>query len=94
MPPSVPEMGTVIAAAADVSLTDVTIRDNSTTGFYSWSPRTKLTRVSLIGNGLLGGGASQADGLKVTQMLSTGNNSEGFNHSPVSAPSKSRELRR
>ena len=48
---SVPEMGTVIAAAADVSLTDVTIRDNSTTGFYSWSPRTKLTRVSLIGNG-------------------------------------------
>ncbi|WP_181156283.1 right-handed parallel beta-helix repeat-containing protein, partial [Microbacterium sp. MYb45] len=85
---SVPEMGTVIAAAADVSLTDVTIRDNSTTGFYSWSPRTKLTRVSLIGNGLLGGGASQADGLKVTQMLSTGNNSEGFNHSPVSGAFK------
>uniref|UniRef100_UPI00109CC314 right-handed parallel beta-helix repeat-containing protein n=1 Tax=Microbacterium sp. K22 TaxID=2305447 RepID=UPI00109CC314 len=85
---SVPEMGTVIAAAADVSLTDVTIRDNSTTGFYSWSPRTTLTRVSLIGNGLLGGGASQADGLKVTQMLSTGNNSEGFNHSPVSGAFK------
>jgi len=85
---SVPQMGTVIAAAANISLTDVTIRDNSTTGFYSWAPGTSLTRVSLIGNGLLGGGASQADGLKVTKMLSTGNNSERFNHSPVSGAFK------
>lgn len=85
---SVPQMGTVIAAAQNVTLTDVTIRDNSTTGFYSWSPRTTLTRVSLIGNGLLGGGASQADGLKVVGMLSSGNNSEGFNHSPVSGAFK------
>lgn len=85
---SVPQMGTVVAAANDVTLSDVTIRDNSTTGFYSWSPRTTLTRVSLIGNGLLGGGASQADGLVVDQMLSVGNNSENFNHSPVSGAFK------
>ncbi|WP_181158117.1 right-handed parallel beta-helix repeat-containing protein, partial [Microbacterium sp. MYb40] len=85
---SVPQMGTVIAAAPNVSLTDVTIRDNSTTGFYSWAPATTLTRVSLIGNGLLGGGASQADGLKVSQMLSVGNNMEEFNHSPVSGAFK------
>lgn len=85
---SVPQMGTVIAAASDITLADVTIRDNSTTGFYSWAPRTTLTRVSLIGNGLLGGGASQADGLKVKQMLSVGNNAERFNHSPVSGAFK------
>lgn len=85
---SVPQMGTVIAAAPSVSLTDVTIRDNSTTGFYSWAPGTTLTRVSLIGNGLLGGGASQADGLTVTQMLSVGNNVEHFNDSPVSGAFK------
>ncbi|KAB1884036.1 hypothetical protein F6W70_12355 [Microbacterium maritypicum] len=85
---SVPQMGTVVAAAPNVSLTDVTIRDNSTTGFYSWAPATTLTRVSLIGNGLLGGGASQADGLTVTQMLSVGNNAEHFNHSPVSGAFK------
>ncbi|WP_212743082.1 right-handed parallel beta-helix repeat-containing protein, partial [Microbacterium sp. O] len=85
---SVPQMGTVIAAAPHVSLTDVTIRDNSTTGFYSWAPATTLTRVSLIGNGLLGGGASQADGLTVTQMLSVGNNMEHFNDAPVSGAFK------
>lgn len=85
---SVPEMGTVVAAAKDITLNDVTIRDNSTTGFYSWAPRTTLTRVSLIGNGMLGGGASQADGLKVVGMLSVGNNSEHFNHAPVSGAFK------
>ncbi|WP_312673810.1 right-handed parallel beta-helix repeat-containing protein [Microbacterium sp.] len=85
---SVPQMGTVVAAANDITLADVTIRDNSTTGFYSWALRTTLTRVSLIGNGLLGGGASQADGLKVRQMLSVGNNAEHFNHAPVSGAFK------
>ncbi|MEV8250225.1 right-handed parallel beta-helix repeat-containing protein [Microbacterium sp. NPDC076768] len=85
---SVPEMGTVVAAAANVTLTDVTIRDNSTTGFYSWSAGTTLNRVSLIGNGMLGGGASQANNLTIDQMLSVGNNTERFNHSPVSGAFK------
>lgn len=85
---SVPQMGTVTVAAADVSLTDVTVRDNSTTGLYSWSSRTTLTRVSVLDNGMLGFGASTADGLTVTQMLSRGNNAEQFNRAPVSGAMK------
>ena len=85
---SVPDMGTVIAAAADVTFSDVTIKDNATTGFYSWSPRTILRDVSLIDNGMLGGGAATADGLKLERVLSTGNNSERFNRAPVSGAFK------
>lgn len=85
---SVPQMGTVVVAANDVTLTDVTVQDNSTTGVYSWSLRTTLTRVSVIGNGLLGAGASTADGLRVDGMLSVGNNAEQFNRAPVSGAFK------
>jgi parallel beta-helix repeat protein len=86
--PSVPDMGAVIAAAADVTFTDVTIRDNATTGFYSWSPSTTLRRVSMIDNGMLGGGAATADGLRLEGVLSTGNNAERFNRAPVSGAFK------
>ncbi|MFI8633280.1 right-handed parallel beta-helix repeat-containing protein [Microbacterium sp. NPDC077663] len=85
---SVPSMGTVIVAANDVTLSHVTIRDNSTTGLYTWSRNTTLSDVSVIGNGLLGAGASQADGLEVRRMLSTGNNRERFNRAPVSGALK------
>ncbi len=85
---SVPSMGTVIVAADRVTLSDVTIRDNSTTGLYTWSKDTTLADVSVIGNGLLGAGASQADGLEIRRMLSTGNNRERFNRAPVSGALK------
>ncbi len=85
---SVPQMGTVIVAAADVKLTDVTVRDNSTTGVYTWGARTIVTRLSVIDNGLLGFGASTADGLRVTGLLSTGNNASQFNRAPVSGAFK------
>ena len=86
--PSVPDMGAVIAAAANVTFTDVTIQDNATTGFYTWSPNTTLRRVSMIDNGLLGGGAATADGLKLERVLSSGNNTERFNRAPVSGAFK------
>ncbi len=85
---SVPSMGSVIIAADDVSLSDVTVRNNSTTGLYTWSKNTKLTSVSLVDNGLLGMGAAHADGLRITGLLSTGNNSERFNRAPVSGAMK------
>jgi len=85
---SVHQMGTVVVAAADVTVADVTIRDNSTTGIYSWSARTTWDRVSVIGNGLLGAGAATADGIRVNRMLSQGNNSEQFNRAPVSGALK------
>lgn len=85
---SVPQMGTVVVAAPDVTVSDVTIRDNSTTGLYTWSLRTTVSRVSVIGNGLLGAGASTADGLKVDHLLSVGNNAQRFNRAPVSGAFK------
>lgn len=85
---SVPSMGTVIVAAKNVTLSHVTIRDNSTTGLYTWAKNTTLSDVSVIGNGLLGAGASQADGLEIRRMLSTGNNRERFNRAPVSGALK------
>ena len=85
---SMPQNGTVIAAADRVTFSDMTIRDNSTSGFYSWSSNTTLKSVSLIGNGVLGGGASTADGLRLERVLSLGNNSEGFNRAPVSGAFK------
>jgi hypothetical protein len=85
---SVPQMGTVTADMPGITLTDVTIIDNATTGFYTWASDVTLNRVTVARNGLLGAGASQADGLEVTEMLSVGNNSEGFNRAPVSGAFK------
>lgn len=85
---SVPDMGTVIIAAKGVTLSNVTIRDNSTTGLYTWSEETTLSRVSVIANGLLGAGAAHADGLEIRGMLSSGNNRERFNRAPVSGALK------
>ena len=85
---SVPDMGTVIIAAKGVTLSNVTIRDNSTTGLYTWAKDTTLSQVSLIGNGLLGAGAAHADGLEIRGMLSSGNNRERFNRAPVSGALK------
>ncbi|WP_244604221.1 right-handed parallel beta-helix repeat-containing protein [Microbacterium oleivorans] len=85
---SVPSMGTVIVAADDVTVSDVTVRENATTGLYTWARNTTLSDVSVIGNGLLGAGASQADGLEVIRLFSSGNNRERFNRAPVSGALK------
>ena len=85
---SVHMMGSVTVDMPRNTLTDVTIRDNATTGFYTWALNVTLNRVSVINNGLLGAGASQADGLKITGLLSEKNNSQGFNRAPVSGALK------
>lgn len=85
---SVPEMGTVTADMPGITLTDITIIDNATTGFYTWATDVTLNRVTVARNGLLGAGASQADGLEVNEMLSAGNNAQGFNRAPVSGAFK------
>lgn len=85
---SVPEKGAVTADMPGIRLTDVTIIDNATTGFFTWAANVRLERVTLARNGLLGAGAYQADGLRVRGVLATGNNSEGFNRAPVSGAFK------
>lgn len=85
---SVPEMGTVTADVPGIKLTDVTIQDNATTGFYTWAPDVVLTRVTASNNGLLGLGAATADRLRITALKSVDNNSQGFNRAPVSGALK------
>lgn len=85
---SVPMMGTVSADLGGVTIANVTIRDNATTGFYTWASNVTLRDVTTINNGLLGAGGSGADGLKVSGMLSAGNNAQGFNRAPVSGSLK------
>src|SRR5690606_7267662 len=53
-----------------------------------WARGVTLTRVTVARNGLLGAGASQADGLTIRGMFSAGNNVQGFNRAPVSGALK------
>ena len=81
-------MGTVTADVPGIKLEDVSIVDNATTGFFTWAKNVSLTRVTVENNGLMGMGASEADGLRITSLLSRWNNSQGFNPAPVSGAMK------
>jgi hypothetical protein len=82
--PSVPDMGAVVVYAPNSTIDNVEITDNSTTGLSTGAANIHATNVTVARNGMLGAHANQADNLAVTNMLSTGNNTEHFNRSPVS----------
>lgn len=77
-------MGTVTLEASGAKLEDVAIYDNATTGVYATTSNITMTRVTAARNGLMGIGASTADGLVLDRVLSLENNREKFNQSPVS----------
>nr|WP_244962871.1 right-handed parallel beta-helix repeat-containing protein [Cryobacterium roopkundense] len=70
--------------ATNVTLDNLEITDNSTTGLGLGTVNATFKNITLARNGMLGGTVSYADGLKVTQMLSADNNTERFNRAPVS----------
>ena len=82
--PSVPDMGTVAVYATNVTVENLEITDNSTTGLALGAINATFRNVTLARNGMLGGTVSYADGLRVIQMLSADNNTEHFNRAPVS----------
>ncbi|MBE7162706.1 MAG: right-handed parallel beta-helix repeat-containing protein, partial [Williamsia herbipolensis] len=82
--PSVPDMGAMVVTGSGVTVENVSITDNATQGLSMESTGGVLNHVTTSRNGLLGTHANYADGLKVSGMLSTDNNTEHFNRAPVS----------
>ncbi|MGO1971705.1 MAG: right-handed parallel beta-helix repeat-containing protein [Propionibacteriaceae bacterium] len=86
--PSVPHMGTVTAERDDVTIENVAITDNATTGLSILGADAQVTDVTLARNGLLGLHGNNSDNLTVSGLHTSGNNAERFNSSPVSGGMK------
>ncbi|WP_316296417.1 right-handed parallel beta-helix repeat-containing protein, partial [Clavibacter michiganensis] len=82
--PSVPDMGAVVVTGRDVTIADVAITDNATTGLSVQSTDVTLQAVTSARNGMLGIHANYADRLRASQLLVADDNTEGFNRAPVS----------
>lgn len=91
--PSVPDMGAVTTEKAGITLENVAITDNATTGLYVIAANTTIRNVTVSRNGLLGMGAATADNLTIDSVLAQGNNTERFNNAPVSGGIKLTRLR-
>jgi parallel beta-helix repeat protein len=92
---SVPGFGAITVEAAGVTIENVVIEQSATTGLFVAAGNATITGVTLRANGMMGMGANFADGMRVRGLLSSGNNTEHFNNSPVSGGVKitrSREL--
>ncbi|MBM7848040.1 right-handed parallel beta-helix repeat-containing protein [Arthrobacter roseus] len=81
--PSVPHMGTLTAEQSGITLENLVITDNATTGFAVGAANNTVTNVTVARNGMLGATATYADNLKVRGLSATENNREHFNSSPV-----------
>ncbi len=75
-------MGTITVEAPNVTLTDMRIMDNATTGVHVMAPGVTVRRVVLARNGMMGMTATQADGLQVRGVRVRRNNAELFNAAP------------
>jgi hypothetical protein len=82
--PSIPMMGTVTVSSSGVSIENVYISDNSTTGLSVMSSNAKINAVTSTRNGMLGVHANNADNVSFSNVRSVGNNTEKFNQAPVS----------
>ncbi len=88
--PSVPDMGTmkVNIGATDVSLENLVLTDNATTGLSVAGLRATLKNVTSSSNGLLGIHTVYADGLRATGLRVVDNNTERFNPAPAAGGHK------
>lgn len=94
--PSLPDFGAVTVGAPDANLRNVLVVDSSTIGVSVQSQRATLTRVEIIGTGMLGLHASRADDLRLLDVAVTNSNTERFNMAPTAGGAKitaSRRLR-
>jgi len=86
--PSVPDMGAVTVQAAGVTLENLAITDNATTGLSVDAAGVSLKHLTVSRNGMLGIHADFSDGLVATGLLVTDNNTEHFNRAPVAGGMK------
>lgn len=82
--PSLPDMGTVTIERPGASLENLHLVDNATTGVSLLATNIDASRLTLLRNGLLGIHGNHADDLTLTHIASSSNNTERFNHAPVS----------
>ncbi|GAB3598425.1 right-handed parallel beta-helix repeat-containing protein [Microbacterium tumbae] len=85
---SMPEKGTVTADYPGITLENVTIIDNATTGFHTWAADVSLENVTAAHNGYMGFSAHKADGFTADSVLSYENNTQHFNRTPGSGAMK------
>lgn len=81
---SVPSMGAVTMEKPGITVENVVISDNATTGLFGMESGNVVRNVTLARNGMLGGSFSTADNLTGVGILAKDNNTERFNYSPVS----------
>ncbi|MHC6176420.1 right-handed parallel beta-helix repeat-containing protein [Glutamicibacter sp. X7] len=82
--PSVPDMGAITAEKPGIALRNLSVEDSATTGINVSTTTNTISNVNIRRSGMLGMNAVYADGLKVQDLNSSGNNTERFNSSPVS----------
>lgn len=75
---SVPMMGTVSTYYDGVTIENMVIVDNATTGLFIGGANVTVRNVTLRNNGLLGMGANNADNLKDRIVVLRRNNSQRF----------------
>ena len=80
--PSVPHMGAVTVEAPDVTLHNVAIVENATSGLHIMRSGVKLRAVTVERNGMVGISATNADNLELEGVTARENNVERFNPSP------------
>ncbi len=85
-----PEMGTVRIdqPGAGATIENVVIRDNATAGLSISAPSVAVRSVTTARNGYLGIHGNHADGLRVSNTLVSGNNTEHFLAGPVAGGMK------
>jgi parallel beta-helix repeat protein len=81
---AVHDMGGIRVLGANSVIENVTITDMATTGISMLSAGDRVSHITLQRNGMLGMHGNQADGIVIENVLSTDNNTEHFNNSPVS----------
>ncbi|WP_435093208.1 right-handed parallel beta-helix repeat-containing protein [Clavibacter michiganensis] len=82
--PSVPDLGAVVVQGRNVTVENLVITDNATTGISVTATGAKATALTVARNGMLGMHANYADGLRASRLLVADNNTERFNRAPVS----------
>lgn len=81
---AVHDMGAVRITGLNVQVENLVTQDNATTGLSSTGPNEAVRHVTLERNGMLGMHGNNADGLVIDHVISQTNNTEQFNHAPVS----------
>ncbi len=80
---SLPQFGAITVEATHVTVEDLTVVDNATTGIFVAAADCIVRDTTLDDNGMIGLSANYADRLTVSRVIADGNNVQLFNQAPV-----------